>query len=172
MNSFANNLTAADMVARHLISERVADAQARTEVRQIRAARRAARRAANQQARRTRAPRATSCRCGPSASPSRCADEARAPSTATRAGPRLPARPALCRVRGVILRCHSHNQRFVWEDAHMTAMQDGPIGPPPEPAGSERAAALMRHAQRVADELQARAEEEAHGTRRGGAEPA
>jgi hypothetical protein len=44
MNSFTSNLTAADMVARHLISERVADAEARAEVRQIRAARRAARR--------------------------------------------------------------------------------------------------------------------------------
>jgi hypothetical protein len=49
MNSFTSNLTAADMVARQMISERVADAAARTEVRKIRAARRDARR----QARRT-----------------------------------------------------------------------------------------------------------------------
>jgi hypothetical protein len=53
MNSFTSNLTAADMVARQMISERVADAAARSEVRQIRAARRAARHAARQQARRT-----------------------------------------------------------------------------------------------------------------------
>ena len=43
----------------------------------------------------------------------------------------------------------------------MTAMPDGPAGPPPESAGSERAAALLRHAQNVADELHARAVEEA-----------
>src|SRR3954454_5874556 len=42
----------------------------------------------------------------------------------------------------------------------MTAMQQGPPGPGPA-ADAERAAALLRHAQRVAEELQARAEEEA-----------
>jgi hypothetical protein len=43
MNSLTSNVTAADMLAHQLISERVADAAARAEVRAIRAARRAAR---------------------------------------------------------------------------------------------------------------------------------
>ena len=42
----------------------------------------------------------------------------------------------------------------------MTAMQQGPPGPGPA-EDTDRAAALLRHAQRVADELQSRAEEEA-----------
>jgi hypothetical protein len=57
MNSFASNLTAADMVARQVISERVADAAHRAEVRSLRAAQRAARRTARRQTRPTAAPR-------------------------------------------------------------------------------------------------------------------
>jgi hypothetical protein len=45
MNTFTNNLTAADTVARQLIQERVQDAERRAQVRAVRAARRAARQA-------------------------------------------------------------------------------------------------------------------------------
>ena len=45
MNSFVNNPTAADMVARQMIRERVQDAEHRAQVRAIRAERRASRRA-------------------------------------------------------------------------------------------------------------------------------
>src|SRR3954451_21608879 len=43
----------------------------------------------------------------------------------------------------------------------MTVVPDGPGSPGPDPNGADRAAALLRHAQTVAEELQARAEEEA-----------
>src|SRR5262245_56986927 len=43
----------------------------------------------------------------------------------------------------------------------MTAMQDGPVGAAPEAPGAAHAAALLRHAQNVADELVAHAQEEA-----------
>src|SRR5262249_22100392 len=54
---------------------------------------------------------------------------------------------------------------FVWEDARMTVGPDGPVSPGPDPVGADRAAALLRHAQNVADELQTRAEEESTALR-------
>ena len=53
----------------------------------------------------------------------------------------------------------------------MTAMQDGPVGPLPEAGGAERAAALLRHAQSMADELQPRAEEDCRRAHRAGPDP-
>jgi lysozyme family protein len=48
MNSFTHNVTAADMIARQTIAERVQQAEQRAQVRAARAARREARRAAMQ----------------------------------------------------------------------------------------------------------------------------
>lgn len=59
MTSFTANLTAADAIARHTISERVAAAQARALVREAKAARKAARRAARQAARQDQPRRAS-----------------------------------------------------------------------------------------------------------------
>ena len=47
----------------------------------------------------------------------------------------------------------------------MTVESDGPVSPGPDSVGADRAAALLRHAQNVADELQARAEEESTALR-------